>query len=460
MNKHIFLMGMAAAMFMTSCTNEDDLAGGSNNQRLNSDVPIVLSAGQQANKTRASLGNVDPVKGTYDGTFDTPADKNLGFFCLATGKIAAKQDITWQKGFDNPNFLWLENIQAKAVTTDDTDLGKRVTDLQLFDEKGGTTPTDHYYPMGSQYSYTFYGYYPYSTNVEHNGNKYSVKITGLDGTTDLIWGKSFVKPDDPDKADAYSAKYLRDKKKHVEEAGGEWNLKTHKESRPQLTFVHKLMKFNIILRKGNGGSTRVAKLGIKSAKLLNVADAGTLTIADLNNRLDALTDDVKKGKEGEFVVDWTTAKNHNTEATAFKLKDKEGNVIGDKLNGPYLGENQTVTVGDGFLLPVPTLMTGTNADGSTKYEDNGYLGTDAEVFANKGIFRLRVEYYLEDAPNKVYKAAQYEITPVFKKANGDAVDEPWKAGYEYDIVISVSDPEQIQTYGELTPWEKRIIELE
>lgn len=460
MNKHIFLMGMAAAMFMTSCTNEDDLAGGSNNQRLNSDVPIVLSAGQQANKTRASLGNVDPVKGTYDGTFDTPADKNLGFFCLATGKIAAKQDITWQKGFDNPNFLWLENIQAKAVTTDDTDLGKRVTDLQLFDEKGGTTPTDHYYPMGSQYSYTFYGYYPYSTNVEHNGNKYSVKITGLDGTTDLIWGKSFVKPDDPDKADAYSAKYLRDKKKHVEEAGGEWNLKTHKESRPQLTFVHKLMKFNIILRKGNGGSTRVAKLGIKSAKLLNVADAGTLTIADLNNRLDALTDDVKKGKEGEFVVDWTTAKNHNTEDTAFKLKDKDGNVIGDKLNGPYLGENQTVTVGDGFLLPVPTLMTGTNADGSTKYEDNGYLGTGAEVFANKGIFRLRVEYYLEDAPNKVYKAAQYEITPVFKKANGDAVDEPWKAGYEYDIVISVSDPEQIQTHGYLTPWEKRVIELE
>ena len=450
---------MAAAMFMTSCTNEDDLAGGSNNQRLNSDVPIVLSAGQQANKTRASLGNVND-KGEYDGTFDTPADKNLGFFCLATGKIAAKQDITWQTGFDNPNFLWLENIQAKAVTTDDADLNKRVTDLQLFDEKGGTTPTDHYYPMGSQYSYTFYGYYPYSTNVEHNGNKYSVKITGLDGTTDLIWGKSFVKPDDPDKADAYSAKYLRDKKKHVEEAGGEWNLKTHKESRPQLTFVHKLMKFNIILRKGNGGSTRVAKLGIKSAKLLNVADAGTLTIADLNNRLDALTDDVKKGKEGEFVVDWTTAKNHNTETTAFKLKDKDGNVIGDKLNGPYLGDNTKVTVGDGFLLPVPTKI-GTNDDGSTKYEDNGYLGTDAAELANKGIFRLRVEYYLSDAPDKVYKAAQYEIKPVFKTTAGVAVDgEPWQAGYEYDIVISVSDPEQIQTYGELTPWEKRVIELE
>ena len=68
---------MAAAMLMTSCTNEDDLAGGSNNQRLNSDVPIVLSAGQQANKTRASLGNVDDATGKYDGTFDTPAGKNL-----------------------------------------------------------------------------------------------------------------------------------------------------------------------------------------------------------------------------------------------------------------------------------------------------------------------------------------------------------------------------------------------
>lgn len=452
MNKHIFLMGMAAAMFMTSCTNEDDLAGGSNNQRLNSDVPIVLSAGQQANKTRASLGN-------DDGTFDTPADKNLGFFCLATGKIAAKQDITWKKGFDNPNFLWLENIPAKAVTSDDAHLGKRVTDLKLYDNPAGTTETKYYYPMGSQYSYTFYGYYPYSTNVVHNGNKYSVKVTGLDGTTDLIWGKSFVDPNDLDKADAYSAKYLRDKKKRVEEAGNTWDEKAHKESRPKLTFVHKLMKFNIILRKGSGGSTRIEKLGIKSAKLLNVADAGTLTIADLDNRLDALTDDVK-GKEGEFVVDWTTAKNHNTEATAFKLKDKDGNVIGNPANGPYLGTNTDVTVGDGFLLPVPTQMTGTNDDGSTKYEDNGYLGTDAAAFANKGIFRLRVEYYLEDAPEKVYKAAQYEITPTFKKVSGEAVNEPWQAGYEYDIVISVSDPEQIQTYGYLTPWEKRVIELE
>lgn len=449
---------MAAAMFMTSCTNEDDLAGGSNNQRLNSDVPIVLSAGQQANKTRASLGNVDPTTGTYDGTFDTPADKNLGFFCLATGKIAAKQEITWQEGIDNPNFLWLKNIQAKAVTTDDADLGKRVTNLTLFDENGGTTQTNHYYPMGSQYSYTFYGYYPYSANVVHNGNKYSVKVTDLDGTTDLIWGKSFVKPDDPDKADAYSAKYLRDKKKRVVEGGGTWDDKAHKESRPNLTFVHKLMKFNIILQKGSGENTRVAKLGIKSAKLLNVADAGTLTIADLDNRLDALTDDVK-GKEGEFVVDWTTANNHKTEATAFELKDKDGNTIGIPTNGPYLGDNTSVTVGDGFLLPVPTLI-GTNDDGSKKYEDNGYLGTDAAELANKGIFRLRVEYYLEDAPDKVYKAAQYEIKPVFKKADGTGVDEPWQAGYEYDIVISVSDPEQIQTYGELTPWEKRIIELE
>ena len=452
MNKHIFLMGMAAAMFMTSCTNEDDLAGGSNNQRLNSDVPIVLSAGQQANKTRAALGNV--VDGKYDGTFDTPADKNLGFFCLATGKIAAKQDITWKAGFDNPNFLWLENIQAKAVTTDDADLDKRVTNLTLYDENGGTTQTNHYYPMGSQYSYTFYGYYPYSANVVHDGNKYSVKVTGLDGTTDLIWGKSFVKPDDPDKADAYSAKYLRDKKKSVEANGGTWNEKTHKENRPQLTFVHKLMKFNIILQKGSGENTRVAKLGIKSAKLLNVADAGTLTIADLDNRLDALTDDVK-GKEGEFVVDWTTAKNHNTETTAFELKDKDGNVIGRPANGPYLGENTKVTVGDGFLLPVPTLI-GTNDDGTKKYEDTGYLGTDAAAFANKGIFRLRVEYYLSDEPDKVYKAAQYEITPKFK----EAADEAWQAGYEYDIVISVSDPEQIQTYGYLTPWGKRTIELE
>ena len=455
MNKHIFLMGAAAAMLLASCSNDDLVGGNGNGQTVgNSDVPIMLSAGQTANKTRATLGNVD-ADGNYDGTFDADG---LGFYCLATGKIAGTESITWREGYDNPNFLWMQNVKTKAETTDDAELGKKVTNLKFYDAAGENPGTYYFYPMGSQYSYTFYSYYPYSNNVQHNGNKYTIEVNNLDGHTDLIWGKSFVNADDPDAKDAYSAKYIRDKKKRSEEAGGDWNV-DYKKALPQVTFKHKLMKFNIILKKGSGESTNLNKLGIKSAKLLNVATGGTLTIADLDNRLAALsdpsTDDNGNVKEGTFTVDWTTAANTNTDATGLELKtadDKDLNDAVEGYPGPFLGDDDQVTIGGGFLIPVPVR----NEDGT--YVDNGYAGTDNAELANKGIFRLRIDYFMTDNPGVIYKAAQYEIRPVFKGVTEG--EEAWQEGYEYDIVISVSDPQAIQTVGYLTPWNKRTIELE
>ncbi len=453
MNKHLFLMGMAAAVLMTSCANDDDLAGANNNSTIerdaNSDIPVMLSVGQKANLTRAALGNRDE-EGNYDGTFDA---KGLGIYCLATGKIYGTQDITWKTGFDNPNFLWMENIKADATTAVDPTLGelgedgqpkgKKVTSLSFYDKTGNKAGEKYYYPMGSQYSYSFYGYYPYNETVNHDqaGEKYSVNITGIDGTKDIIWGKSVVPADDKHADEAFSAKYFRSHKADDIEAGTEYNYKNYL---PNVTFKHKLMKLNIILQKGNGGNTRIEHLGIKSVKLLNVADAGTLVIANLKTDAAASTD-----KEGSFNVDWTTANNHNTEATALSLCDYKGDVIDNSTI--VLGAKDTVSYGDGFLIPVPTK----NQDGS--YVDNGYLNTENEQLANKGVFRLRVDYFMDDDnPQVVYKSAQYEVYPSFK----NHADEAWQEGYEYDIVISVSDPEEIKANATLTPWEKRIIELE
>lgn len=461
MNKHIFLMGAAAAMLLASCSN-DELAGGDGNgagqQVGNSDVPIMLSAGQTANKTRAALGNVD-AEGNYDGTFDADG---LGFYCLATGKIAGTESITWQEGYDNPNFLWMENVKAKAETTDDADLGKKVTNIKFYDAAGVNLGQNYFYPMGSQYSYTFYSYYPYSNNVQHNGNKYTVAVNDLDGHTDLIWGKSFVNANDDDAADAYSAKYLRDKKKRSEEAGGDWTV-DYKKALPQVTFKHKLMKFNIILKKGTGDNTNLQYLGIKSAELLNVATGGTLTIADLDHRLAAVDSPAKADdgnfNEGYFNVDWSTARNTNSDGRGFKLKNADDTDLGQgtAYPGPFLGTEDQVTIGGGFLVPVPVR----NDDGT--YVDNGYANTQNSELANKGIFRLRIDYFRTDQHDEagnynVYKAAQYEIRPVFKGVTEG--EEAWQEGYEYDIVISVSDPEDIKTVGYLTPWNKRTIELE
>lgn len=445
MNKHLLFAGMAAAMLMTSCSTDDDLSngnGGQNGQVGNSDIPVMLSVGQTPNHTRLVLGNTDQ-NGNYDGTFDA---KGLGIYCLATGKIAGKEDINWRQGYDNPNFLWMQNVKADAETTATPVevLGRKVTNLSFYDANGQNKGTNYFYPMGSQYSYSFYGYYPYSQNVNHDGNQFSIDVTGLNGCTDLIWGKSEVADDDEFADDAFSAKYFRDWFKKEGEKNWDKNIKKHL---PNVKFQHKLMKFNIILKKGSGESTQLNLLGIKSAKLMNVATGGTLVIADLDNA----------DNEGKFTVDWNTASNLEEDALVLKKtvdgKDMDLSEGEGGYPGPFIGEGrEEVTIGSGFLVPVPTY----NGDGT--YVDNGYAGTDQDQLKNQGIFRLRVDYYLTSNPDQLYKAAQYEIRPVFTGVNeGDAT---WEEGYEYDIVISVSDPQLIGATATLTPWNKRTIELE
>ena len=111
MNKHLILCGLAATMFMASCSNEGDITATSTTPTDNGEQ-IKVTLNQNSTITRASLGN--KTDGAYDGTFDTD---QLGIYCLATGKIYASENITWNDPNDNPNMLWMQNIRAKAVTT-------------------------------------------------------------------------------------------------------------------------------------------------------------------------------------------------------------------------------------------------------------------------------------------------------------------------------------------------------
>lgn len=400
---------MATALFMTSCSNEDSLSG-SHVRDMNSDVPITLDLNHVSTATRAELGN--RVNDVPDGTFDTDGGK-IGMFCLATSKIFGEEEISWERDHDNPNFRWFENVQADAKTTGTVEANDRKTHLQWFNNE------KHYYPMGSQYAYTFYGYYPYSENVNHNGNVYTVDVDGLDGTVDLIWGKSIVSNDDPQKQYAWSAKYFREKKTAM---GAEYD---YDKVLPNVQFVHKLMKFNIVLKKGSSAAddATVGEMAIKSAKLLNAATRGVLTIASLDNPED----------NGKFDVDWTSA--YNDTLTLKNADDTD-------LSLKYLENNDTVKVG-GFLIPV------LKKQDNGLYPDNGYR---ENYMQNKGVFRLRVDFVKKsDSPEVIYKSAQYELVP---PADG------WKEGYEYDVVISVSSPLDIKADASLVPWVKGRIELE
>lgn len=395
MNKHLILCGLAATMFMASCSNEGDITATSTTPTDNGEQ-IKVTLNQNSTITRASLGN--KTDGAYDGTFDTD---QLGIYCLATGKIYANENITWNDPNDNPNMLWMQNIRAKAVTT--ATATSKKTDLVWYDG------TARYYPMGSQYAYTFYGYYPYTTAVKHVGNKYYVEVNNIGGTTDVIWGKSENPANEPH---AYSALYFREKKA---QDGAAYNQDNYL---PNVKFVHKLMKFNIILKKGTGSD--LDKIGIKKAELLNAATKGTLVIASLDN----------PDEEGVFTPNWNTT-------TTLTLKSETDDPLDDNQ---FLGANDQITVGGGFLLPVLP------KNGDT-YVDNGY--TDGGM-QGKGVFRLRVDFH-KQGDATIYKAAQYEVVPPA---------EGWKEGYEYNIIISVSSPLEIQATTTLVPWTQGDINLQ
>lgn len=433
MNKHFLYMGMAvAAMLTASCSNDDVTSGNTKKDQLASDEAISLAVSQVSNVTRAPLGDMivdeagNPVRDDqgyvqYKKTFDA---EDLGFYCLASDKMNGTQDISWKDGNDNPNFVWFENRKADAVTK--TIAG---TETEYTDIVWKETPTEdnlysYYYPLGSQYKYDFYGYYPYSDNVQKNSETYSVTYTDLDGTKDVIWGKADINADDADAQNfAYSAKYFRVKKDQDGEAYNKQNYL------PNVNFKHKLMKFNIIIKKGTGETDGIENIGVKKVTLRNVCTEGTLVIASRD------ADNLEK--VGTFTPDWTKVNEQGIE-----LKDKNDQPLGDDNYLSDADANGRI-IGQGFLIPVlPKQQDGT-------YVDNKFYGDNGEM-ANKGVFRLIVDFSQKNSTS-VYKAAQYEIVPPA---------EGWKEGYEYDIVIAISTPLVIEANATLTPWEHGRIELE
>ena len=413
MNKHFLFMGMAAALLFASCSNDDELAGtGSNNQPLASDESIALSLSQKGIVTRAPLGNVDS-EGNYDGTFDADS---IGVFCLATGKIYGKEDINWSDSYSNPNNLWFVNRSAKAVTKNDVELGKKVTAIE-WEAPTAENEYSYFYPMGSQYSYTFYGYYPYSKTVKHIGQSYKVEFDDIDGIKDIIWGQSKIDSNDAQKQYAWSAKYYREKSAAL---GLAYKKKEHL---PNIEFRHKLMKFNIIIKKGNDEDGELKFIGVNHVALQNVCTKGTLTVATR-----------EEGEVlGDFEPDWT-------HTGTFYLKGANDAEL-DTAKTAF-GDDEKVTIGQGFLLPVLKKLP----DG--QYVDNGFTSGG---MAGKGMFRLQMEYFKKNLPGKLYKSALYEIAPP---------EGGWKEGFEYDIVITVSSPLKIEASASLVGWEKGNIELQ
>lgn len=303
MNKTISIFGLAVIALFASCSNNDDNISGENiNQKIgNSDVQIKLSTGNKG--TRAS------IESNEFGAFEA---EGLGVFCLAKGCLQVNPTelpIDWTPGVEETEYaVWMDNVESDAVIDEEDNSTNIVWSDGII----------RYYPTGNWHSYRFYGYYPRQEVVNATATQRNVDFV-IDGTQDIIWGKTDVSDDSM----AYCAKYFRDPR--------------YMDITPSMAFNHKLMRFTFSTVPGVDGTGSIEpalKMGIQSIAIKSVPTRGNLIIADKAN----------KENEGVITFDW------ENDLEDFYLLEADDQPLSEE----HWVLAEETKVGGGILLPVPT----------------------------------------------------------------------------------------------------------
>lgn len=417
MKKSIFLSFASIAMVLASCS--DDLyqvpfVPG------NSEVEIVLSSGAPSLSTRAAIENNDAIEG-------------MGIYCVAkSSNNEGETVINWNNDSKEDPARLMNNVKANKAS-DAVDVKSNVT----WEGK------KYYYPAFLRYNYDFYGYYPYSENVNMNeeGNKVTVDYT-IDGETDIIWGRATS-----DEQYAYNATYFRQEEP---------------KANPNLKLDHMLTRliFQVEQAEAEEGET-VIPMTLDEVVLLDVPTNCTLNIADqvntpLESRL-VLADEEKKADlklnssllpcdtkvengtlpeepinlgsglmiypQKEFVLRLAMTQ-HDEAEPAEPTEPENPDVNPDEPTEP---ENPDVNPDE----PTEPENPDVNPDDTTEPENPG-----DEVVPEQAKTRAAGEPDVRDIPLKLADGASFE------------------AGKAYIITIKVNGPRKIEITATLTPWVK------
>ena len=308
--KIYLLLVVIASSFLAGCNDSDSLS--IKGESL-SETPILL---QSDNKffsvtTRASIDSIQEIS-------------SLGIFCVAREKTGINgsneaREVNWMQilentteryGFTTHGIYW-NNVKFRPGETVD---GR--TELQPVEGEEFVP----FYPITNWYGYDFYGYYPYKSSYNQAKDSLAVDFT-IDGTTDVIWGRS-NKVADPY---AYSARYI----------------KSIGNKKVPMTLKHCTTQFRFFLLPAADGEGKVAQpekvknLSLKEIKMLDVHPNIRMTLAKLDDEENVGTVYPKGSATTEFI-----------------LKDKAGNAVADApVAVPYnmVGEemmSDTVRIGD------------------------------------------------------------------------------------------------------------------
>ncbi len=308
MNKYLYILSLAGAVFLSACSNSDDLSiveypavDKAKESALiyeagqNSEVPIILETSHSRGYTRAPIGG-ESGNPAYE-SFDTESGKYLGVFCLATGYQSSYHPIenNWTDEDNADLIVRMRNIPAKVKEGDVTFLDSTTL--------ASPTPTEmkFYYPISNWMKYNFYAYYPRQAydvagTKTHSFGESQVleKYFEIDGSQDIIWGMA-----NPPAVDAaFSAKYFKD------------NVSAEK---PQLKFEHKLVQFRFFVIATDDALAKEMK--IANMYISNAVYRLSLIVANKTNEAD--TKNGQLNLLGDFKTDTLYIKENGTNDNRF-----------------------------------------------------------------------------------------------------------------------------------------------
>ncbi len=284
--KKLSLVVLMLGAVLVSCSKRDNLHVFPEEpwmKDMNLPVPIQFSTG--ANLTKAAI--------SPDEAGNFPEGYSFGIF-----GVNNTPDMYWYATAENGDFLWHD--------------GNAPTAAEMITKAGGAVDfpegKKHYYPIYSDKSFDFYGYYPFKSS---DGQKYSAgTYTSKDGVSgfalkynlgneDILW--AHAKGSTYDDVKGFNAKYIR---KITADNVKEANL-------PRLNFAHMLagIHFDAI----SGTNLDVENVCVDFLSIKNTYQTAHLMVASRPNPGAEGGENPKEGKFFDPSPDWVSFKNNDSQ---------------------------------------------------------------------------------------------------------------------------------------------------
>ena len=421
MNKYLFIIGLVGTALFTACSTADDLISEKPIETppveepketaliveasQNSEIPITLGVGESRGLTRK------PINPDASGNFDTPAGQYLGVFCLATDPQSNVSNIPseistnkWVK--DDATGLLVRFSNVPAIVADGV--------VTFVDPANTSNPKHYFYPMGNWMVYNFYSYYPReddeNISFTKGGSGVLVKYITINGSQDVIWGKSYQnkapKVSTANDANPYCAKYFRLKRDSIADSpnpSGDISVLY-----PKMEFEHLLAQFNFSVEPMDGAAwTAIDGMGGMAITYMYISNA-------ISNLQLIVANKVKPETEGTL-----SKKDDTTEKLYIKANGKDYNLFSSTT--PLESQVSSIAIEESQVSVPGYIMLPPSGVGTEDYE-------------------LCLNYSIGGEKQKEPMRVKMTLAGGFAK------------GQVYNISVKVRSPQEIFATATLTSW--------